>query len=138
MGPCLYLESIVWHREHLSRQWDTDTWGLKMTDSTQRQGRGARLRRAVLLLLAALAVLGPIPVGLVWAWSVHPLLVVPAYLLGIAAWLVLLSGVWSLVQRVRGALASRRTPAQGPAPAVRSQVRMPSPRTEATAPQRVS
>lgn len=126
-----------------------------MTDTAQRQGRGARLRRAVLILLAALVVLGPIPVGLVWAWSVHPLLVVPAYLLGIAAWLVLLSGAWSLVQRVRGALTDRRTPVQEPAeqtthestapqvehtpaPAVRSQVRMPSPRAEATAPQRVS
>lgn len=118
-----------------------------MTDTAQRQGRAARLRRAVLLLLAAVVVLGPIPVGLVWAWSVHPLLVVPAYLLGIAAWLVLLSGAWSVVQRVRGALTGRRTPAQEPAeepaeepaaPVVRSQVRMPSPRTEATAPQRVS
>ncbi|WP_300645038.1 hypothetical protein [Nocardioides sp.] len=122
-----------------------------MTDTAQRQGRGARLRRAVLVLLAAVVVLGPIPVGLVWAWRVHPLLVVPAYLIGIAAWLVLLSGAWSLVQRVRGALTGRRTPAQEPAeqpaepqpdqpvaPAVRSQVRMPSPRAEATAPQRVS
>lgn len=126
-----------------------------MTDDTaQRQGRGARLRRAVLLLLAAVVVLGPIPVGLVWAWSVHPLLVVPAYLIGIAAWLVLLSGAWSVVQRVRGALAGRRTPTQDQgvqqtdeqtghqsgqpvAPALRSQVRMPSPRAEAT-PQRVS
>jgi hypothetical protein len=126
-----------------------------MTDTAQRQGRGARLRRAVLILLAALVVLGPIPVGLVWAWSVHPLLVVPAYLLGIAAWLVLLSGLWSLVQRARAALPGRRTPEQEPVeqpaepqpdrqaeqavvPVVRSQVRMPSPRAEATAPQRVS
>lgn len=126
-----------------------------MTDTAQRQGRGARLRRAVLILLAALVVLGPIPVGLVWAWSVHPLLVVPAYLLGIAAWLVLLSGLWSLVQRARAALPGRRTPEQesveqpaqpqpelqaeqAVAPVVRSQVRMPSPRAEATAPQRVS
>ncbi|GAB2630244.1 hypothetical protein GCM10027270_17900 [Nocardioides ginkgobilobae] len=130
-----------------------------MTDTAQRQGRGARLRRAVLILLAALVVLGPIPVGLVWAWSVHPLLVVPAYLLGIAAWLVLLSGAWSLVQRVRGALTGHRTPVQEPAaesaeqatqqptapqvehtpaPVIHSQMRMPSPRAEATAPQRVS
>jgi len=117
--------------------------GHEMTDTAQRRGRGARLRRAVLVLLAVVVVLGPIPVGLVWAWSVHPLLVVPVYLLGIAAWLVLLSGVWSLVQRVRSALPGRRTPAQEPAEepaaaAVRSQVRMPSPRAEATAPQRVS
>lgn len=122
-----------------------------MTDTAQRQGRRARLRRAVLLLLAAVVVLGPIPVGLVWAWSVHPLLVVPAYLLGIAAWLVLLSGAWSVVQRARGALSGRRTPTQESAaqqtdqptdqpvaPVLRSQVRMPSPRAEATAPQRVS
>ncbi len=116
-----------------------------MTDIAQRPRRGARLRRAVLVLLAATAVLGPIPVGLVWAWSVHPLLVVPAYLLGIAAWLTLLSGVWALVQRLRGALRARAgsetgaagTPAQEPA-VTRSQVRMPSPRSEATAPQRVS
>lgn len=117
-----------------------------MTDTAQRPRRGARLRRAVLVLLAVVVVLGPIPVGLVWAWTVHPLLVVPAYLVGIAAWLTLLSGVWALVQRLRGALRARAgreqdagTPAQEPAaPAIRSQVRMPSPRSEATAPQRVS
>jgi hypothetical protein len=115
-----------------------------MTDTAQRPRRGARLRRAVLVLLAVVVVLGPIPVGLVWAWTVHPLLVVPAYLVGIAAWLTLLSGVWALVQRLRGALRARAdredgagTPAPA-APTIRSQVRMPSPRSEATAPQRVS
>lgn len=123
-----------------------------MTDTAHRPTPGARLRRAVVVLLAGLVVLGPIPVGLVWAWTVHPLLVVPAYLLGISAWLTLLSGAWALVQRVRGALPSHaegtgpggtsvhepvvREPAD--LPALRSQVRMPSPRTEATAPQRVS
>ena len=118
-----------------------------MTDTAQRPRRGARLRRAVLVLLAVVVVLGPIPVGLVWAWTVHPLLVVPAYLLGIAAWLTLLSGAWALVQRLRDAARARMgreagaagTPAQEPTvPAIRSQVRMPSPRSEATAPQRVS
>ena len=119
-----------------------------MTDTAERPRRGARLRRAVLVLLAAVVVLGPIPVGLVWAWAVHPLLVVPAYLIGISAWLTLLSGAWALLQRLRGALPARAegegeagagAPAAEPAVrAIRSQVRMPSPRTEATAPQRVS
>ena len=118
----------------------------QMTDTAQRPTAGARARRGVLVLLAVAVVLGPIPVGLVWAWTVHPLLVVPAYLLGIAAWLTLLSGLWALVQRLRdavrpraGADAGAGTPAQEQAaPAIRSQVRMPSPRAEATAPQRVS
>ena len=105
------------------------------------------------MLLGVLVVLGPIPVGLVWAWSVHPLLVVPAYLLGIAAWLTLLSGLWSLVRRV---LPSREDRVASPAeeavadPATQQEgddqeptvapvrLRMPSPRSGATVPHRVS
>lgn len=129
-----------------------------MTDTAPRPTAGTRVRRLLLLVLAATVVLAPIPVGLVWAWTVHPLLVVPAYLLGIAAWLTLLSGLWALVGRVLPSRAAQRC-AQEQAgveqpgveqpgveqeapgtvlPEVRSRVRMPSPRPEATAPQRVS
>ena len=119
-----------------------------MTDTAHRPSVAARARRLLLVLLGVTVVLGPIPVGLVWAWTVHPLLVVPAYLLGIAAWLTLLSGAWALVRRVFPQRdvrsdAGKQGPASDPTPAtvmpeVHSTVRMPSPRAGATAPQRVS
>ncbi len=99
----------------------------------------ARLGRLALVGAAAVLVVAPIMAGLVLAWQVHPLWVVPAYLVGIPAWLTLLSGAWSLVGRLRptrdeplGAAA----PADGTGsageqlPAVRTELRLPPPRTE--------
>ena len=60
-----------------------------------------RLGRFALVGAAAMLVLAPILAGLVLAWQVHPLLVVPTYLVGIPVWLTLLSGAWSLVGRLR-------------------------------------
>ena len=99
----------------------------------------ARLGRIALGGAAAMVVVAPILAGLVLAWQVHPLLVVPTYLVGIPVWLTLLSGAWSLVGRLR---PSRDEPlgAAAPAggagtadeqlPAVRTELRLPPPRTE--------
>ena len=99
--------------------------------------RWARARRRIAILLAVLAVGLPIPVGLVLAWQVHPLLVVPTYLLGIPAWLSLVSAVWSLVRRVLPAAAPEQEPTEhatgatgGVAPAVTTELRLPAPRVE--------
>lgn len=75
--------------------------------------------------LAVLAVGLPIPVGLVLAWQVHWLLVVPAYLLGIPAWLCLVSGTWSLVHRVLGTSAVETV-----VPPTSTELRLPAPRVE--------
>ena len=76
----------------------------------------ARLGRIALGGAAAMVVVAPILAGLVLAWQVHPLLVVPTYLVGIPAWLTLLSGAWSLVGRLR---PTRDEPLGAAAPADR-------------------
>lgn len=101
-------------------------------------GSGARLGRLALIGAAAVLVVAPILAGLVLAWQVHPLLVVPTYLVGIPAWLTLLSGAWSLVGRLRptreeplGAAAPARAGSTaGELPTVRTELRLPPPRTE--------
>ena len=90
------------------------------------RGRGARIGRLGLLAGGAVLVLVPILAGLVLAWQLHPLLVVPAYLLGIPVWLSVLSGLWSLVSRFR------RSREAAPMPVVRSELRLPFPRGEQT------
>lgn len=99
----------------------------------------ARLGRLALVGAAALLVVAPIVAGLVLAWQVHPLWVVPAYLVGIPAWLTLLSGAWSLVGRLRptrdeplgaGAPAGGADAAGEQLPAVRTELRLQPPRTE--------
>lgn len=90
--------------------------------------RWARTRRRLGILLAVLVVGLPIPAGLVLAWQVHWALVVPAYLLGIPAWLCLVSGAWALVRRVLPGEAPTR-PAL-PEVTITSQVRLPAPRVE--------
>jgi hypothetical protein len=90
------------------------------------RGRGARIGRLGLLAGGAVLVLVPILAGLVLAWQLHPLLVVPAYLLGIPVWLSVLSGLWSLVSRFR------RSREAAPMPVVRSELRLPLPRGEQT------
>ena len=99
----------------------------------------ARLGRIALGGAAAMVVVAPILAGLVLAWQVHPLLVVPTYLVGIPVWLTLLSGAWSLVGRLRptrdeplGAAAPARGAgtADEQLPAVRTELRLPPPRTE--------
>ena len=96
-------------------------------------GSGARLGRLALIGAAAVLVVAPILAGLVLAWQVHPLLVVPTYLVGIPAWLTLLSGAWSLVGRLRPTreepLGAAGSPA-GELPTVRPELRLPPPRTE--------
>ena len=92
----------------------------------------ARLGRIALGGAAAMVVVAPILAGLVLAWQVHPLLVVPTYLVGIPAWLTLLSGAWSLVGRLplprtevpSTARTEVRTLATGAAPRV---LRTPTP-----------
>ena len=79
-----------------------------MTGPGGTTGGWARTRRRLGVLVAVIAVAAPIPVGLVVAWQVHWLLVVPAYLLGIPAWLCLVSGTWALVRRVLPADEPRR------------------------------
>ena len=74
----------------------------------------ARLGRLALIGAAATLVVVPILAGLVLAWQVHPLLVVPTYLVGIPAWLTLLSGAWALVGRLR---PTREEPLGAAAPA---------------------
>ena len=91
----------------------------------------ARLGRLALVGAAAVLVVAPIMAGLVLAWQVHPLWVVPAYLVGIPAWLTLLSGAWSLVGRLR---PTRDEPLGAAAPAdgagSAGELRLPPPRTE--------
>ena len=105
--------------------------------STDKTGSsGTRLGRLALIGAAAALVLAPIGVGLVLAWQAHPVLVVPAYLVGIPLWLTLLSGAWSLVSRVR------RTPEESIAdplpqprselPVVRTELRLPPSRAART------
>lgn len=98
-----------------------------------------RLGRLALVGAAAMLVVAPIVAGLVLAWQVHPLLVVPTYLVGIPAWLTLLSGAWSLVGRLRprrdeplcaAAPAGGADAAGEQLPAVRTELRLPPPRTE--------
>lgn len=103
--------------------------------------RWARTRRRLGILLAVLVVAVPIPVGLALAWQVHGALVVPAYLLGIPAWLCLVSGAWALVRRVlpgeepvRPELpalpALPAEPAAPQPPAITTALRLPAPRVE--------
>ncbi len=95
---------------------------------------GTRVVRLALIGAAAALVLAPIGAGLVLAWQAHPVLVVPAYLVGIPLWLTLLSGAWSLVSRLRRTLEeSLADPLPQPRselPAVRTELRLPPPRTE--------
>ena len=102
-------------------------------------GSGARLGRLALIGAAAVLVVAPILAGLVLAWQVHPLLVVPTYLVGIPAWLTLLSGAWSLVGRLRptrgeplgaAGAAGAGSAAGEQLPTVRTELRLPPPRTE--------
>lgn len=100
----------------------------------------ARLGRLALIGAAATLVVVPILAGLVLAWQVHPLLVVPTYLVGIPAWLTLLSGAWSLVGRLRptrGEPLGAAAPAgAGALPTVRTELRLPLPRTEVSSTER--
>lgn len=95
-----------------------------MTSTQVTRTAVARLRRTALVVAAVVVVAVPILVGLVLAWQVHWALVVPAYLLGIPAWLTAVSGAWALVRRVRPA----RQPQ--PAPVLRTELRLPAPRVE--------
>lgn len=101
-----------------------------MSSSESARSGWARARRAVLVLLAVVAVAGPIPVGLVLAWQASWWLVVPAYLLGIPAWLCLVSAAWSLVRRV---VPAAQPEPQASLPGITTELRLPSPRTEGTA-----
>ena len=97
--------------------------------STHRVGAGARrIGRILGLLAAALAATVPIAQLLVWSWQLHPVAVVPAYVLGIPLWLTVLSLAWSGVRRVKAAAAvrreARRPVTAAPAP------RVPAPRRE--------
>lgn len=99
-----------------------------MNDSGTQTPRWARACRRLGILAAVLAVGVPIPVGLVLAWQVHPLLVLPGYLLGIPVWLSLVSATWSGVRR----LFPAPEPAPEPAtePVVTTELRLPVPRVE--------
>ena len=105
----------------------------------------ARLGRLALIGAAATLVVVPILAGLVLAWQVHPLLVVPTYLVGIPAWLTLLSGAWALVGRLRptreeplgaAAPAGAGSAAGEQLPTVRTELRLPLPRTEVSSTER--
>ena len=91
--------------------------------------RRARLGRLALLGAAATLVVAPIMVGLVVAWQVHPLVVVPAYLVGIPVWLTLLSGAWSLASRMRPTRDQPLEPPTSTLPTVRTELRLPGVRT---------
>lgn len=99
-----------------------------------RPRRPGRLRRVVVALAVVLACL-PALAGLWWAGSVHLLLLVPAYLLGLplyaTAVIALVGGVRRLVGAVRarrGARARSRVPARPPGEGRRREpVRTPTP-----------
>ena len=93
------------------------------TSTGEVRGSRARLGRLALLGAAATLVVAPILAGLVVAWQVHPVLVVPAYLVGIPVWLTLLSGIWALVSRLRPAPAAML----GDPPPVRAELRLRTP-----------
>ena len=106
-----------------------------MSEQRTTTRRWDRARRRLGILGAVLAVGLPIPLGLVLAWQVHPLLVLPAYLLGIPAWLSLVSGAWSLVLRlfpapalVTEVVVLGETGAT--AAVVAAELRLPAPRVE--------
>lgn len=99
-----------------------------MTSTQVTRTAVARLRRTALVVAAVVVVAVPILVGLVLAWQVHWALVVPAYLLGIPAWLTAVSGAWALVRRVRP--ARQPQPEPQPAPVLRTELRLPAPRVE--------
>lgn len=108
-----------------------------MTSDEATTGGVARLLRRTGFLLAALVVVVPIPVGLALAWQLHPLVVLPAYLLGIPAWLSLVSGAWLLVRRLVPARTAAPPEPGRPAgegqrpdlPVIRTDLRLLAPRT---------
>ena len=96
------------------------------------RSRARSLARCAGLAAAALLAVVPIAQLLVWSWELHPLLVLPAYVLGIPLWLTALSLAWSGVQRVRA--TTRRRPARAGAPAATATLLVPAPRQEGAVP----
>jgi hypothetical protein len=115
----------------------TGTKGGTMSEAGTTTRGWARARRRLGILTAVLAVGLPIPLGLVLAWQAHPLLVVPAYLLGIPAWLSLVCGAWSLVRRLLPAsepvaevVEVVEVRATGADSVITTELRLPAPRVE--------
>ncbi|MBF4161726.1 hypothetical protein [Nocardioides acrostichi] len=71
------------------------------------QSSTGRRARTTVTVLGLLVVVTPIPVGLVLAWQVHPVLAVPAYLLGIPVYLSVLIWAGGGLRRLLGRTRSR-------------------------------
>jgi hypothetical protein len=102
-------------------------------DSTQRgRSRARSVARCAGVVAAALVVVVPIAQLLVWSWQLHPLVVVPTYVLGIPLWLTVVAQVWAGVRRVQE-LVGRRRSVQPVAEPV-STLLVPAPRQEGAVP----
>ena len=102
---------------------------------TTRQERMRKLAKLTGLAAAALVVTVPIAQLLVWSWQLHPLAVVPSYVLGIPLWLTVVAQSWAGVRRVQALVRGRSTAPQAVAEtAATATVLVPAPRTETQAP----
>jgi hypothetical protein len=110
--------------------------GAGMDSTQQGRSRARSVARCAGLVAVTLVVVVPIAQLLVWSWALHPLVVVPAYVLGIPLWLTAVAQAWAVTRRVQE-LVGRRRSAQPAAQLVAepaATLLVPAPRQEGAVP----